>query len=249
MPNFKTYRAIFRLDFPVLHSLLDRQGELTDSISNEIHARIKNITKEEIGVDPALRGIRARIETEEYSFIIQLNLSSCFLDLGCPGGWAINNLAKHPAFIVADKVTNLLSGYGLRRYNRIGMRCYILYSSERIVFDRFLDYLLDRNNAISTVVGRTFADPKDIGVTIESRNADDISLRVSFGPYTNSELGKYFSFKDSPIDAGLIADLDLWQNMLDIPGFRAKNTVIDYQTLADSIFTNLVNSVESELEQ
>jgi len=161
-------------------------------------------------------------------------------------GFELINLARHPALELSDKIIDKLCKQGLETFKRIGLRTWILIDNSKYTFDTLLKYWCKQNKSIVSAVEDEFGPNNDIGVVLESKNKEDIYLRVCLGPYKEQETHKYFNFK-SPITEGLILDIDLYQINLKIPNFKVRPVLINYQNTIESLINAFQGKILGEL--
>ncbi len=134
-------------------------------------------------------------------------------------------------------------------YNRIGLRNWVLIEHNSLIFESILNFMSQSNLCFDEVIKNNFANTNDIAIIFESKNEDNIYLRVILGPYQKNERIKYFTFEPS-VNEGLILDVDIWEENISIPGFNLLELTKKYQSilfsLCQNIFTKLLERMKKD---
>jgi hypothetical protein len=175
-------------------------------------------------------------------------LKTFLLDLHSRQGSELASLARHQGIALADDVISQLSEGGLSKFDRLGFRNWVLIADSKYTFKRLLDYFVRKNKGLDSAISSCLFSPtEDVGLVLESKNADNINLRVHTGPFQKSEAEKYFPFS-SPIEEGLIIDIDLYEFKIDVPGFKMQSFVKDCQKTANSIAEQIDKRIREEID-
>ena len=236
----KTFKTIYRIDFPKCYTILDKMGYYQEKIS----AQLKKEPFEEFkgSIDTVNWGIKNTAIFRNDSFESHMNLQTLDAVIQHKEGYNLDVLARHPLIKISEDIIKELEQNGLNEYSRIGLRAWILIKNPSYTFEKLLKYFCKSKNIAVKSVEKIFAPINDIGIVIESKNKEDVNLRLSYGPYKSDEAIKYFSF-ESPIKEGIILDIDLYQVKIELLGFELTKLIRKYQ----NIMIELVSSVDKEI--
>ena len=241
----KIVKYVFRVDYPINYSLIDKLGEYLDYISHltkkEPYTKVKN------GIDVSSHIISSSGFIKEDKFIITLSLESFNGEIEFKDSTNFNDIIKCQLFnLVEDVIEKLKSSNN--EYKRIGLRIYVIDANENFKFDKILKYQLKLNESLISSVSKHIPEFNDIALTLESINDDKESIRINIGPYKAKENQKYFKL-DPKIDEGLIIDLDAWQNKIIIPKFKIiemiKQKINLYSRILPVISSNLLKELRA----
>jgi len=236
----KVFKDIFRLDYPISYSLIDRFGEQLEFITQQTsEAPFKNFGGE---FDIANHSITAKGQLNEDRTLIKLDVRTFHAVTEHKDGLEIEKVKKYPLFELADKIVERLEIKMVTEYERIGFRSWILVEEDSLKFDNILKYIVNSNNLFNNVVTKHFSDINDISLVIESKTSDDNYIRINLGPYQEAEVKKYFALTNS-IKEGLIIDIDIWQVKVKIPGFK----LTEFVKYTQNICYNMVNDIKMKL--
>ncbi len=243
----KLYKTIFRIDYPLSYSILDNLGNNLEFI--HIKTKESPFTDATSDFNIAQHRILHRAKINNDSFQIHLSINNLVTSIEYNKGYDINLLAKHPVFELTQQVIEKLDIKTFPHYNRIGLRNWVLIEHNSLIFESILNFMSQSNLCFDEVIKNNFANTNDIAIIFESKNEDNIYLRVILGPYQKNERIKYFTFEPS-VNEGLILDVDIWEENISIPGFNLLELTKKYQSilfsLCQNIFTKLLERMKKD---
>jgi hypothetical protein len=236
----EVFKTIFRLDFPLAYRILDKLGEYLELIHVKTAQAPFSNGKGNVNLVEHSLSYSAKVGDDTFSLNLDTKTFNAVIEY--QDGSAVNTLAKHPLFSLADEVIEKLAAEHSSKYKRIGVRSLILLQKDEFDFAKVRDYMWETNNVFGKSVTDLFNKRYDIGVTFEAQSDDEEYIRVNLGPYHEREIAKYFSLKND-VKKGFIFDIDIWQGNVSIPQLKLIELVHRYQ----NIYSELVRKIESQL--
>jgi len=236
--SIAAYRSLLRLDFPTSFGLLDKMGTYADLIAHK--TKEAGFKASSIEVDSVQRVIKAKVNGDGDSHLLQVQPNLVIADVQHSKGNEIDSLAKHASFLLADSIVSALFDDGLSVINRIGFRVWLLDDRGKGSFNAVRDWFVDKNNDVSSSLAKVFSGTNDIAVVLEAKNDASLDCRVIMGPYQSSERKKYFAF-DPPVEEGLVLDVDMYHNNIELPKPSVSKTILNFQTQINLIADELSN--------
>jgi len=237
----KIYKTIYRLDFQLAYKILDKLGDYLHDIEERF--KEKPFSSGKGNVDLIQRALSFFSALGDDRFIINLDLTTLNGAIDFQNGVEIDKLSKNPYLVAVDSIINKLEGDHQSKYNRTGIRSYIIAKSEELTFDKINGYMWDCNKVIGKPIDELFKKNQDIGIIFEGQSDDQVNISARIGPYRKEEQKKYFSLPHDDIEEGLILDIDIWQNNISIPQYKLteslKRCQLTYHKLAESIVSEM----------
>ncbi len=246
MVTIRTYKTIYRVDFPPYWEMLDNMGRLCELLNEETSKA--GFERAELNANIVEHKITGRLRTS--SAESQLTLSIKALDCLAEhkkGGSETGSFHSDPVFALADHVIARLQASKVLSFERVGIRSWIVVEREGFGFERIRDHFVKRLSIVGDSIKTSFPETEDIGLVFESRNEEAVSVRVALGPYSADERAKYFSI-DHEIGEGLILDVDVRQQKTEIPRFRMTEVSKRWERLSLDVATRVQDSLAQELE-
>lgn len=246
----KIYKTIFRLDYPLNYSLIDKLGSHAEAISQE---------GKKMGLEQKLAlNLPGHIVTssghqgEDY-FMITVTPQTVVGVIEHYSGCDLNSLHNHSVLKIGDSIVKGISGEGETTFLRYGVRVWSITNG--VAFDSVLKHFGVKNNPQSDALNSSGLKLTDIGIVLESVSAENAhNARIQFGPYKQEENPRYFSLKESKdpvtigIKEGLIIDADVWQSNNKINQFEltkySKFYVRELEQLIEKIIKNTISEVK-----
>jgi len=215
----KIYKSIFRVDFPLNYSLMDKLGDefqFMKSITsvepyNNIQGNV-DLNSRSIILHGALGKDRFTVNQtlNSFDFIVEYNEAIDF-----------TRLSNHPILEFTDKVIKRIGAACNDTFERIGYRSWIVIEDDKFKFASIKQQFENKNSIFCNYVNELFGVTSDLGIIIEASKADGTSIRILTGPYQQKEWIKYFS-KDIKIVEGLIIDIDIYLAKVQMPNLDIK---------------------------
>lgn len=244
--TIKTFKTIYRIDYPAYYSIMDKFGSYIEMISKNFkNEPFKNFKR---AIDIVNLDIISEATINEDPFKMHMSLNVLDAVIEHPQGYDLDIFAKHPLVKLSDDLICKLEEDGLSDYDRIGLRTWILIEDPLYTFDKLLSFFCSKMIPTTNSLSNSFSPTKDIGIVFESENSEGVKLRILYGPYKSDEVAKYFSF-DSPIGEGLIFDIDLFQGKIKMPHFDLTKLVKKYQDIIIKIVKTIDTDLKQELRQ
>lgn len=249
----KLYKSLFRLDYPLSYSLVDRLGNHLEFLMDN---SLNNKAFQNIGGELKLGGNHTCYHygsVKEDNFRTVLNPTTFNSSIEHYEGLNLKELHNHKTIKLCGKLLEEKEVLGKEsKYKRIGLRTWIIVENPLFTKDKILNYVCQSNKESSLLLGNTFSKIKDIMVTYELEGEQGTSARVSYGPYYNEEKEKYFTLKRKEdlninISEALIFDIDIWDNMVKVPEFDLSSfcrfKIIEVETIVDKICKRLIKEL------
>lgn len=237
----KVFKIIFRLDFPLAYRILDKLGEYLEVIKEKTEADPYKDGTGEINLLQHSLSFTSKIKNNIFS--LNLNLKTFNSVVEFQDGINISEISKFPLFQFSDEIIEKLENDHNLKYDRIGIRSYIIMKNEEYTFSRLKDYIWNCNETFGVTIENDFEIKNDIGVIFESKSNNNENIRVCLGPYQKKEQGKYFSLENN-IDEGLILDIDIWQSKCVIPKLKISTLINNHQ----KVYNNLIENIKKQLK-
>lgn len=243
----KIYKSIFRLDYPISFSILDRLGEHLEFIYNKMQKPDFENIKNDINLQNHSINSHGVVGEDEFNLHLSLNTFNAVIEH--KEGLNITTLAKHKIFLLADDVIERLDiERNFSEYERIGVRLFIIKEHPGLKFKKILDYMYKLNNPFSSLFTKNSFEVRDIGLILETKNEYDTFLKLHCGPYQENESIKYFSIQPS-VKEGFIMDIDVWEKKIKIPNFKftefAKSSIKQVNKITEDV-TKIIEEVLNE---
>jgi len=241
----RAYKIIFRLDYPTTFGMLDILGDTAGFLEKETReAPFANAT---INVNPVEHLITCTAhlpspDAADDGFRLMHNVKTLSAVIEHQKGLELSELHEHPAIILTDKLIEHLDFADVSRFERLGIRVWIL---ETLRFKAIRDSMVSKLDTLNSALMKSFASAEDVGVVFESVNKEGSSVRVIMGPYQKTETAKYFGLENS-VQEGLILDIDMWQTKVEIPKFRLSRQAAYFEAAFQKLAGDLVSSLTEE---
>jgi hypothetical protein len=222
----KIYKAIFRLDYPLSYSIVDRLGEYCEFINNKTAHEPFAESKGVIEMNRHLIIFDSKINDDRC--VLNLDIKSFNSGIDFPKGCDISSLARFPLFSLADEVIEKLEQNSKIKYDRIGFRIFLLIEDEKLKFANLLDYIWDNNVIFTEAFKDHYPQRDDIGLVYEASAKDNEKIRLSLGPYQKQESKRYFSLEND-VQEGIIFDIDISQTKINLPKLNLVKFIHKYQ--------------------
>lgn len=243
----KIFKSIFRLDFPLAYKILDKLGEYLEIINSEATQEPflggqGNINTTQHALAYTAEINRHDSEKDNDVFTLNLNLKTFNAVIEFPDGCDIGRLDKSPLFSLADKLIEKLQTDHSPKYDRIGIRSFVLVERPEFSFEKIRNYMWESNNIYSQALNKFFPNKYDIGLVLESSNKKEENVLLQIGPYQKSERKKYFEFEHI-VEEGLILDIDIYQPKISIPKLKLGELINSYK----KIYQDLVKEIQFKI--
>lgn len=238
-------KFIFRVDYPLNYSLIDKLGEFLDFIKNQTTKKPFKDVKNSISIAEHI--ITSEGTIQENKFQINLNVSSFNGEVEFIKSIDFNDIMKCQLFSLVESVIEKMQFGKNCDFNRIGLRIYVVDENEKFKFESVLENILTKNKSFVGSISKHLDKVNDVGLIFESINDSSDSFRLNLGPYKEKERKKYFTI-DPEIVEGLIIDLDVWQSKITIPEFRLTNMIKQKIKLYNEVLPAIASDLLEELK-
>ena len=240
----RVLKYIFRIDYPVSYSLIDKLGDFLDYLHiNTNKDPYKNV-KNNINISSHI--ITSEGDIGDNKFVITLSVDSFNGELQLTDSSDFNDLLKCQLFSLVQSIIERMRFMKGSEFKRIGLRIFAIDDNEKFKFDKILKYMLDKHQSFVNSLSHMTSNVNDVALTLESINPLEESYRLVFGPYQDAEKNKYFSF-DPNIKEGLMFDFDTWQPKISIPELNLIETIKQRIRLYSQIMPKISQQLLEEL--
>lgn len=215
----KIYKSIFRVDFPLNFSLMDRLGDEFQFMKSITSVEPYNGIQGNVDLNSRSIILHGAINKDKFTVNQTLNSFDYIVEYSEPTD--ISRLSSHPVLEFADKVVKRIGAACNDTFERIGFRSWIIVENENYKFENIKQQIEENNSSYCNLVNELFGKVSDIGLIVEAKGPDDGSIRINVGPYQHEEWIKYFS-KDFNVVEGLIFDIDIFHTKIQMPDFDIK---------------------------
>lgn len=236
----KIFKTILRLDFPMVYRLYDKLGEyleLTHLITSE-----KPFIKGKGELNTLNHSMHNTSKIGEDIFTLNLDLKTFNTVVEFKDGLNISKLNKSPLFSLCSEFIKKLEDDNVIKYSRIGFRSFIVIERPEYKFDKLRDYIWKANQVFGDTLKDIFGQKNDIAIVFESKSDQDEDIRLTLGPYQQSETSKYFNLENN-IKEGLILDVDIWQTKISVPMFNLDKLINRCQ----KVYSDLIENINLQL--
>jgi len=210
----KVYKTIYRLDYPINYSMIDKLGLHADKIAQDAKKMNLDLT---FALNLPNHIVTASGHQDEDYFMITVTPQTVTGVIEHYSSCNLNDLHSHPVVQIGGNVIKEINHNNDTVFLRYGLRV-LSISSEGLCFESVLKNLAEKNKPQSDSLSSSEFNLTDIAMVLESVSENnDHNTRIQFGPYKQEENSRYFSLKvdKQPIDIGikegLIIDADIWQ--------------------------------------
>lgn len=206
-------KIILRIDFPTSFEVMDRPGSLAKLLVDPT----ENPFFKEVQEERQLREIRASHRDGAIFRELKAAPNHVLFNYLNMGGIPLDAVRGDKSFsTLVHLITQIRREFGIQAENRSGFRLIYLsrLAKKRAATIAAFRSLLDEN--VVAAVGKTLADPSDIGLSFDGGEAGQVQYHVRCGPFLGAEeAGRYFEHlpPDCEItrDADFICDIDQFQ--------------------------------------
>lgn len=232
----KSYRTIFRYDFPVAFELVDHLGRFSRMMDATLTER--GTDDRHVNVDLTKREVRASFSSQHNESKVVVALTTMNCEITHHVGIPLEKLPTCDAVQVADEVFPALRENHLERLNRVGVRTFVVVNADP---DNVLEAMARFIEPMSATLANAFAAPGDLAYVLEQRREEEnLFLRLQLGPFrAPADVEKYLGGVDPGFE-GLILDLDLSRRNFAAEDFRLVPFVEQATQTFDSILKALV---------
>ncbi len=223
---------------------MDNLGEFAQIFEDETRAR--PFSGANTNVNLTNRTMVGTMDVDNDRAKVGLNVTSLDTLVEHKEGSRLQGLGKHAAFRVMDLLISKLQSSGVKAFERVGIRVWIIAEGGPFSFDAVRSYIKGYVSPFESVTAANFGKTEDIGATIESVRDDGANLRMHLGPYRQAERDRYFSLEQGPAE-GVIFDIDLWHKRLEVPGFRASEFVRTNCKIAGAVVEGIADNIDRAL--
>jgi hypothetical protein len=243
----RTFKSIYRLDFPPLFRLLDSFGEHLEFVRERASQPPFENDKTQILLSTDNSNVGARLHVGKDAAAIGLSLKHFDLVVEYEEGVELGHASDHPAVELATHLIKSLAEERIRGIERVGMRHAILVEHEKFQFDALRDHFAKSVTPVNAAVASVFPRLEDFSTTFEACAEDGTHLRAMVGPYRQEERERRFPLGAKGITQALIIDLDLWQTKIEMPGFSLATSARNYERMARKVVEKLVETLLGDL--
>lgn len=235
----KIFKTIFRLDFPVAYGILDKLGAYLEFLTSKTRQKPFEAIRTDIDLSQHSITCTAKVVNDFFNISLDLSTLSGFIEF--QNGKNINGIAREPIFTLAEELIQKLEMQTNSKYDRIGLRSYIILQKEQLHFESIRDYFWQCNNLIGEILTGFYEVKNDIALAFEAKSPTEF-IRLNLGPYQSSEKNRYFSLKND-IKEGLLIDIDIWESNISIPDFKLVEMIRNHEKK----YLDLIKNIESQI--
>lgn len=208
-------KLIFRLDFPVNHSFMDKPGTalaLFGDMSGKAWKKVGEgeITRSFVG-EHKDEGLFRTFSMEPRSLNGQISIS---------GGVDINQVHSDENFRLIGKIINeFMKEFQIKELTRCGIRYLCLEKVGGDTAQKLSRTSKIIHGEVWKAVLSELGVPDDCGVTFEGQSDAGTKFRTIFGPFFEKDIDNHLGHlalkaaeKDYLLENDLICDIDLWEN-------------------------------------
>jgi len=205
MAHAQIIKVIWRLDFNVSYTYLDKRGSALNALSNTV----PNFW-EIVGDGTVHLSYVGSTTKNDINRTISLEPTSLNGDIEWLAGTALDRFLSDESFRGIDRIVReLLKVCEIRSLGRAGLRlfCVSRFADGKRERERTL-VLLDKN--IKTVANESLGPINDVGFILEGNTADRIGYKVTFGPFDQKNVLMSLRAKPSADNLKLLNEADLF---------------------------------------
>lgn len=224
------------------YRILDKLGEYLELIRTKTDK--EPFEKSRSNINLRQHSLTHTSEIEGNPFTLNLDVKTFNAVIEFENGLDLDKIAKVRLFSLADELIEKLEEDHSSKYNRIGVRSIIISERKEFRFSKLKNYIWDINKIFGDALSTHFNEKYDIGLTFQSKSDNEENIRLSLGPYQQSEIRKYFDM-DNEVKEGMIYDIDIWQKDISVPKLKLAKHIKNYQ----NIYKELIDKIELQLTE